>query len=59
MDYHEVVDELESAERELGLAACDPDESESGPGGGPVPGQVSSRSRWEQASDSLPYRAIT
>ncbi|MEO3763702.1 hypothetical protein [Streptomyces sp. B8F3] len=28
MDYHDVVDELESAEVELGLAACDVDETE-------------------------------
>ncbi|WBB60022.1 hypothetical protein O7599_31500 [Streptomyces sp. WMMC500] len=28
MDYHDVVDELESAEHELGLAACDVDETE-------------------------------
>lgn len=28
MDYHDVVDELESAEQELGLAACDVDETE-------------------------------
>ncbi|WP_407564235.1 hypothetical protein [Streptomyces sp. 184] len=28
MDYHDVVDELESAEQQLGLAACDVDETE-------------------------------
>lgn len=28
MDYHDVVDELESAEQDLGLAACDVDETE-------------------------------
>ncbi|NGN68133.1 hypothetical protein G5C51_30065 [Streptomyces sp. A7024] len=28
MDYHDVVDELETAELRLGLAAADPDESE-------------------------------
>lgn len=28
MNYHDVVDELESAEQELGLAACDVDETD-------------------------------
>lgn len=31
MDYQDVLDELESAERALGLAASDPDETEAEP----------------------------
>ncbi|MEV6103386.1 hypothetical protein AB0M28_01565 [Streptomyces sp. NPDC051940] len=31
MDYHHVLDELESAEQDLGLAALDPDEPDPDP----------------------------